>query len=156
MSGFSRLATARAASRIVDGGENMYQNRRFEMEPQTDSRRTTLAISPSHLLCSSHLRRRKDRHTTLTQFTADGFNVKVLPLQEQKELMQLIIKQISVTRFDPDRDTESGRKGIFTTRIRTKWYKVNISLFASDLIPVGYKFRDQSSYFASNGGGGGS
>ena len=54
---------------LVDGGENVHQNRRFEMEPQTDSRRTTMAISPSHL------RRRKDRHTTLTQFAAEGFHV---------------------------------------------------------------------------------
>jgi hypothetical protein len=58
----------------VDGGENLYQIRRFKMDPQTDSRRTTMAISPWHLRCFAHLRRRKDRHATLTQFAADGFN----------------------------------------------------------------------------------
>jgi hypothetical protein len=65
--------------------------------------------------------------------------VKSLPPDDQKELIQLIIREISVNRFAPETDPMLKKKGVFTTEIRTKWYLVNISIFASDLIPAGYK-----------------
>jgi hypothetical protein len=56
-----------------------------------------------------------------------------LPVEEQKELVRLIIREISVKQYDPDSDPEPKGKGTFTTQIRTKRYLVNMSLFASGL-----------------------
>jgi hypothetical protein len=58
-----------------------------------------------------------------------------LPMEEQKELVQLIIREITVKHFDPSTDKTPSGKGSFTTKIRTKWYSVNMSLFASGLFP---------------------
>lgn len=56
-----------------------------------------------------------------------------LPADEQKELVRLIIREITVKQYDPESDPEPKGKGTFTTQIRTKWYLVNLSLFASGL-----------------------
>lgn len=40
---------------------------------------------------------------------------------------------------------EPKEQGVFSTKIRTKWYLVNISLFASDLFPAGCKTGEISS-----------
>ena len=71
--------------------------------------------------------------------------VKSLPAGDQKELVNLLVREISVKHFDPTMNQAPGEKGTFTTQIRTKWYLVNISLFASDLIPEGYKIGEISS-----------
>jgi site-specific DNA recombinase len=63
--------------------------------------------------------------------------VKSLPPKDQKDLVHLIIREISVKHFDPSTDPAPRETGMFSTRIRTKWYLVNISLFVSDLFPVG-------------------
>jgi len=52
--------------------------------------------------------------------------VKSLPADDQKELLQLNIREISVKRFDPKTDPAPHEKGAFSTKIRTKWYLVNI------------------------------
>jgi hypothetical protein len=64
---------------------------------------------------------------------------------EQKELVQLVIKEIFVKHLDSETDEAAKENGVFKTKIRTKWYLVNISLFASDLIPEGCKFGGESS-----------
>ena len=51
---------------------------------------------------------------------------------EQKELVQLIVKQITVNHFDPERDKIPAKEGVFKTNIRTSWYLVNVDLFATD------------------------
>lgn len=55
--------------------------------------------------------------------------VEALPLEDQKELMQLIIKEITVQPFDPDLQKVPQEMGCFTTKIRTKWYKMNLALY---------------------------
>jgi DNA invertase Pin-like site-specific DNA recombinase len=60
--------------------------------------------------------------------------IKNLPPVDQKELIRLIVREISVKHFDPDRNEMPRGQGVFSTKIRTKWYLVNISLFASDLL----------------------
>ena len=65
--------------------------------------------------------------------------VKTLSVEDQKELFQLIIREISVKHFDPEMDPNPKESGVFKTKIRTKWYLVNISLFVSDLFPAGFK-----------------
>ena len=61
------------------------------------------------------------------------------------ELVQLIIREVSVKHFDPETDPPTKEKGVFKTKIRTKWYLVNISLFASDLFPAGLQTGETSS-----------
>ncbi len=77
--------------------------------------------------------------------------VKTLPEEDQKELGSLIVKQISVNHCEPKSDAEAVEKGVFKTKIRTKWYLVNLALFASDLIPRGYDFWKTSSDLKKNG-----
>ena len=71
--------------------------------------------------------------------------VKSLPTEDQKELFQLIVREISVKHFDPTTDPVPQKEGVFSTKIRTKWYLVNITLFASDLFPAGLKTGEISS-----------
>jgi hypothetical protein len=71
--------------------------------------------------------------------------VKGLPIEEQKELVRLLIRNISVKHFDPSADAAPVETITFTTKIRTKWYLVNISLFASDLFPDGCRSGEISS-----------
>ena len=65
--------------------------------------------------------------------------VRSLPAEDQKELLQLIVREISVKQFDPQTDPLPKEKGVFSAKIRTKWHLVNISFYASDLIPDNYK-----------------
>ena len=74
-----------------------------------------------------------------------GSVVKSLPEADQKELVQLIIREVSVKHFDPETDPTPKENGVFKTKIRTKWYLVNISLFASDLFPAGFQTGEISS-----------
>ena len=74
-----------------------------------------------------------------------GSVVKSLPEADQKELVQLIIKEVSVKHFNPETDPTPKESGVFKTKIRTKWYRVNISLFASDLFPAGLQTGEISS-----------
>jgi hypothetical protein len=84
------------------------------------------------------------------QVIADGLLrfetvMKGLPAEDQKELVRLLVREISIKHFDPEKDQEPKEKGVFNTKIRTKWYLVNISLFASVLIQDGYKIGEISS-----------
>lgn len=56
-----------------------------------------------------------------------------LPPEEQKELLRLIIREITVKHFDPEKDKAPVQEGVFRSKIRTKWYLVNMSLYASGL-----------------------
>ena len=54
--------------------------------------------------------------------------ISLLPLEDQKELMQLLIKEIVVSPYDPDDEKAPSEEGAFATQIRTKYYQVNIKL----------------------------
>lgn len=47
---------------------------------------------------------------------------------DQKELFQLLVKEIKIYPFHPDKESKL-EKGWFSTRINTKWYKANLSLY---------------------------
>ena len=68
--------------------------------------------------------------------------------------LQLILREIRVKHFDPSAEPKPKEKGLFDVKIRTKWYLVNVSLFASDLFPEGYKFGEISSEFVRIGSAG--
>jgi hypothetical protein len=73
--------------------------------------------------------------------------MKSLPPDDQKVLIRLLVREISVKRFDPEKDPAPRGKGVFNAKIRTKWYLVNTSLYANDLIPEGCKIGEISSDF---------
>ncbi len=54
--------------------------------------------------------------------------IDALPLEDQKELMQLLIREIVVSPFDPKKGKLPREKGAFPGKIRTKWYKIKMSL----------------------------
>ena len=57
--------------------------------------------------------------------------IDTLPLADQKELLQLLIKGISVYPFDPAKDKlPENLPNVFKTKIRTKLLKVKIDLYA--------------------------
>ena len=77
--------------------------------------------------------------------------VTVLPPEEQKELIRLIVREIVVRPYDPNSDVKAAEKGIFRTRIRTKWILVNVSIYASDLLPNTYNIEEFSADLKKNG-----
>ncbi|MGE3601582.1 MAG: recombinase family protein, partial [Dehalococcoidia bacterium] len=53
----------------------------------------------------------------------------LLPLEDQKELFQLLLHEVELRPFDPAADEPPADQGAFTTRIRTRWYLVRIALY---------------------------
>jgi len=67
--------------------------------------------------------------------------VSALPLEDQKDLFQLLIKEIRVWSFDPKKEKAPPKiRGAFTTKIRTKWYKIKLDI---------YQFPEIDSYYKS-------
>ncbi len=54
--------------------------------------------------------------------------VNLLPLEDQKELFQLLIREVEVHLFDPAKEKLPKARGAFATRVRSKWYRVNVTL----------------------------
>ncbi len=54
--------------------------------------------------------------------------IDALSMEDQKELMQLLIREIVVFPFNPKKEKPSKEKGAFSAKIRTKWYKIKMSL----------------------------
>ena len=49
--------------------------------------------------------------------------------EQAKELMQLLLNKVEVRPFDPERDgLPDGSSGAFATKVRSKWYRVSVSL----------------------------
>jgi hypothetical protein len=71
--------------------------------------------------------------------------VRSLPPKEQKGLVQMMVREISVKHFDPNVGQEPDESGAFSTKIRTKLLLVNVSLFASDLLPKDWNSGEISS-----------
>ncbi len=67
---------------------------------------------------------------SLLQF---GKVFRALPPEDQKELIRLLVKEVTVNHFDPEKDQMPPQPGVFKARIRTKWYLVNMTLYATDL-----------------------
>ena len=63
----------------------------------------------------------------------DNRIIRKLSDEEQKELIRLLVKEITVNHFDPEKDRDPAGVGAFKAKIRTRWYAVNISLYANDL-----------------------
>ncbi len=72
--------------------------------------------------------------------------VNLLPVQDQKELFQLLLKEVKVHPFDPARDSPpDGTAGALATKVRSKWYRVEITLHQLPGVGLGERFRGGSS-----------
>ncbi|MBU0604723.1 MAG: hypothetical protein KKH77_00345, partial [Candidatus Omnitrophica bacterium] len=78
--------------------------------------------------------------------------IDTLPLEDQKELMQLLIKEIIVYPFDPEKEQISkNEKDTFKIKIRTKRLKVKMKLYAMPNISIGCESSPNSSYSSKDG-----
>jgi site-specific DNA recombinase len=94
---------------------------------------------------------------------------KHLPAEDQKELVRMFIYEVVVNATDPSevgkdepsgvnqsKSTSTGEKlnrAIFETKIRTKWYRVNLGLYGSGLFSEVLNKVGPSSDFRLNGSG---
>ena len=78
-----------------------------------------------------------------------------LEFADQKELLELVVRSISVRRHDPKKDELPKGAEAFATKIRTSWYLVTIQFYANDLITGTYGNGAKSSHLDQDGGGGG-
>ncbi|MCU0614248.1 MAG: recombinase family protein, partial [Desulfobacterales bacterium] len=66
--------------------------------------------------------------------------ISVLPLDDQKDLFQLLFREIRVWGFDPQKEKAPHLPhGAFLTKIRTKWYKIKLDLYQFPEIEAYYK-----------------
>ena len=56
-----------------------------------------------------------------------------LMFEEQRELIELLVREIRVSRFDPKTDTSEADPNVFETKIRTSWYRVSFQFFVNPL-----------------------
>lgn len=93
-----------------------------------------------------------------TAFAHINKEIEKLELENQKALLQLIIKRITVKPFDPEkqRDKLDGMlpKGTIITKIRTKWYVVKIEFYELPDISLTYDAMKGSSYQKMDGSSG--
>jgi hypothetical protein len=76
--------------------------------------------------------------------------VGVLPLEDQKELFQLLIHEVQVDPFDPSSEEILGSGAEIATRVRSKWYRLRIKLHQLGIGELGNQ-RGKSSDNLGNG-----
>ena len=69
--------------------------------------------------------------------------IDCLPLEDQKELMQLVIKEIRVNLARPKKNEAPSEEGAFICKLRTRLVEVNISLYEIPSLPVTYDDGEQ-------------
>jgi DNA invertase Pin-like site-specific DNA recombinase len=69
--------------------------------------------------------------------------ISSLPLEDQKDLFQLLIREITVWSFDPAQEKAPKEQGAFITKIRTKWFKIKLTLYQFPEIEAYYKSLSQ-------------
>ena len=62
--------------------------------------------------------------------------VDLLPLADQKELLQLLPREVEVWPHDPAAEAPPAERDTLTTKIRTRWYRVRISLYQLPEAPL--------------------
>ncbi len=76
--------------------------------------------------------------------------VEKLSMQEKKELMSLIIKEIKVSFVNHEKGKTPTEVGAFNTKIRTSWFQIVVTLYVLPSIPVHYDEKTKKFVFASN------
>lgn len=93
------------------------QDERQKLRMEIDHRRNL--VTDEGIICEK-----------LTEFSA---LFEELTFEEQSELMGLLVKDIQVSRFDPEKDELPCEKEAFATQIRTAWYRVDLRMFSNHL-----------------------
>lgn len=72
--------------------------------------------------------------------------VNLLPVQDQKELFQLLLKEVKVHPFDPARESAGAReaRGV-ATKVRSKWFRVEIAIHQLPGVSLAERFESESS-----------
>lgn len=65
--------------------------------------------------------------------------INSLPISDQKDLFNLLIKEIQVWSFDPENEKAPKELGAFITKIRTKWFRIKLTLYQFPEIQTYYK-----------------
>ena len=76
--------------------------------------------------------------------------IEKLSIEDQKELMQLLIKEIRVSVFDPKKEKSPKGKGFFDIKLRNKWLKVEVALYEMPIPATTYDPTSQKFVFSSN------
>jgi len=72
--------------------------------------------------------------------------VTLVEREQAKELMQLLLNKVEVRPFDPERDgLPDGSAGAFATKVRSKWYRVSVSLQQLPGLGLGKRYSGRSS-----------
>lgn len=69
--------------------------------------------------------------------------IDCLSLEDQKELMHLLIKEIRVNQVGPKKRKTPSEEGAFICKLRTRLVEVNISLYEIPSLPVSYDTGEQ-------------
>ena len=78
-----------------------------------------------------------------------------LMFEKQKELVALLIREIRVSRFDPDKDDSPADPDVFKEKMRTSWYRVSFQFYINPLLDRALKNDGTSSHLSKDGGQGG-
>jgi DNA invertase Pin-like site-specific DNA recombinase len=78
-----------------------------------------------------------------------------LMFEEQKELVALLIREIRVSRFDPDKDDSPADPDVFKVKMRTSWYRVSFQFYLNPLFDRVLKNDGTGSHLNKDGGQGG-
>ena len=73
-----------------------------------------------------------------------------LSMEEKKELLQLLIKEIVVSPVNPQKGKAPSEDGAFDCKIRTSWFRVETKLFAIPSLPVSYDEEAKKFVFSNN------
>ncbi len=70
----------------------------------------------------------------------------LLPPDDQKELFHLLLRQVEVWPFDPEQGASpEGAAGAFATKVRSKWYRVAVTLNQLPGLGLSERFSRRSS-----------
>ena len=81
-----------------------------------------------------------------------------MPFEDRAQLINLLIERVTVSRFVPEKDESTCDPGMFKTKIRTAWYRIEFKFFIKSLFREAYGSGgggNKSSHPSQNGGEGG-
>jgi hypothetical protein len=78
-----------------------------------------------------------------------------LDFDSQKQLLKLLVKEIEVSRLDPEKDDLPGDPSAYDLQIRTSLYRLKFKFYTDSLFQRTYAKLPKCSHLSANGGQGG-
>ncbi|MBL4653825.1 MAG: recombinase family protein, partial [Flavobacteriales bacterium] len=134
----------KAFSDFLKSGEPIPDDLRADYRKQVEEREETKLVLEK-LNVELGFREREKMDSTLIQESLRLFDkvIDSLPLKDQKELMQLLIKEIRVSLVNPDNNKTPSEEGAFISKLRTKHIQVNVILHELPSLPITYDNGEQ-------------